>query len=466
MTYYSALKSLIVDEVLAEIPIVWPFVDIAVLNGAAGNGTTDDAAALQAALNTGKLVYIAPTKTYAFGSQLTIPDNGGFIGGGTLRMLTGTGKFDFADYTGTTTGKAGIFIDGKTNVTVQAKIEMQSNAAIRTCNAIWVQSSTNVRLDVEITGFKECQFGLIEWNTNTGGSVKAYIHDIYTNSNTLPSLQITGLSVDNNRVGGVNSRGLFFDVNAKNIYQGAASLTAHGTQTDAVNLQGSNETGASNRGYGGHVGRVVAENVYEPLDVFSDGNIVEVVARNCYFGVKLFHGASYNVINATVDRFQKAGVVIGGANGVQGTSHNRVTLTATGGGDIGTASDVTAALIDGAGMGAHYNVIDVTAYSDTGNLDYIAAIAGGDNNSITWNGTGAAQDPARIYNGSGNRADAVRPTPITVAKLTANFPAANVGAGARHFVSDANATTFNSVVAGGGSNIVPVRCDGTNWRIG
>ena len=34
------------------------------------------------------------------------------------------------------------------------------------------------------------------------------------------------------------------------------------------------------------------------------------------------------------------------------------------------------------------------------------------------------------------------------------------------FVSDATATTFASIVAGGGANKVPVYCDGTNWRIG
>jgi hypothetical protein len=38
--------------------------------------------------------------------------------------------------------------------------------------------------------------------------------------------------------------------------------------------------------------------------------------------------------------------------------------------------------------------------------------------------------------------------------------------GARGFVTNANATTFASVVAGGGSNKVPVYFDGTNWRIG
>lgn len=44
--------------------------------------------------------------------------------------------------------------------------------------------------------------------------------------------------------------------------------------------------------------------------------------------------------------------------------------------------------------------------------------------------------------------------------------AATAGAGARAFVSDATATTFASVVVGGGANGVPVYSDGSNWRIG
>jgi hypothetical protein len=36
----------------------------------------------------------------------------------------------------------------------------------------------------------------------------------------------------------------------------------------------------------------------------------------------------------------------------------------------------------------------------------------------------------------------------------------------RAFVNDASATTFHSIVAGGGANYVPVFYDGTNWRIG
>jgi hypothetical protein len=54
-------------------------------------------------------------------------------------------------------------------------------------------------------------------------------------------------------------------------------------------------------------------------------------------------------------------------------------------------------------------------------------------------------------------------TPVTVSGL----PTCNSGArGAHAFVTDANATTFNTTVAGGGSNNLPVFCDGTNWKIG
>lgn len=38
--------------------------------------------------------------------------------------------------------------------------------------------------------------------------------------------------------------------------------------------------------------------------------------------------------------------------------------------------------------------------------------------------------------------------------------------GLRYTVTDANATTFMNTVAAGGANIVPVMCDGTNWKIG
>lgn len=57
----------------------------------------------------------------------------------------------------------------------------------------------------------------------------------------------------------------------------------------------------------------------------------------------------------------------------------------------------------------------------------------------------------------------VKSTVFTVAGLPG---AASVGLGARAFVSDAQATTFNAVVAGGGVGKVPVFSDGSVWRVG
>lgn len=53
--------------------------------------------------------------------------------------------------------------------------------------------------------------------------------------------------------------------------------------------------------------------------------------------------------------------------------------------------------------------------------------------------------------------------PVLVSALPS---ASDANSPRRMFVSDATATTFHSVVAGGGANLVPVWRDGTNWRIG
>jgi hypothetical protein len=62
--------------------------------------------------------------------------------------------------------------------------------------------------------------------------------------------------------------------------------------------------------------------------------------------------------------------------------------------------------------------------------------------------------------GDGSTVTTISTTPITVAGLPAGV------AGMRAFVTDATTTTFNAIVAGGGTNAVPVFSDGTNWKIG
>lgn len=55
---------------------------------------------------------------------------------------------------------------------------------------------------------------------------------------------------------------------------------------------------------------------------------------------------------------------------------------------------------------------------------------------------------------------ALAPSTYTVATLPAGY------LNRCEFVSDSNSTTLGAIVAGGGSNRVPVNYDGTNWRIG
>lgn len=50
--------------------------------------------------------------------------------------------------------------------------------------------------------------------------------------------------------------------------------------------------------------------------------------------------------------------------------------------------------------------------------------------------------------------------------VVADLPASDLNIGTRGVVTDATATTFASIVAGSGSNIVPVYSTGEDWRIG
>ena len=91
----------------------------------------------------------------------------------------------------------------------------------------------------------------------------------------------------------------------------------------------------------------------------------------------------------------------------------------------------------------------------------------------TWNSldTGIARNAAGVIEVNNGTAGTYRDLKVRQAQTTAvavaSLQACNAGAkGTRSFVTDANATTFLSTVAGGGANNVPVVCNGTNWVIG
>jgi hypothetical protein len=72
-----------------------------------------------------------------------------------------------------------------------------------------------------------------------------------------------------------------------------------------------------------------------------------------------------------------------------------------------------------------------------------------------------------FLNGTVETGPVIASGPVVMASYTVGtLPSAATYVRGRVYVTDANATTFNSVVAGGGSNKVPVFSEGTNWRIG
>lgn len=82
--------------------------------------------------------------------------------------------------------------------------------------------------------------------------------------------------------------------------------------------------------------------------------------------------------------------------------------------------------------------------------------------STTWSSNVCYTKPENAGTGSARLY-----VPVTGATTVASLPSASTaGAGARAFVTDANATTFLSTVAGGGANKVPVVSDGSVWLIG
>lgn len=126
--------------------------------------------------------------------------------------------------------------------------------------------------------------------------------------------------------------------------------------------------------------------------------------------------------------------------------------------DVGFSAGAFRISAENAGTGAARSLTFGTANTDRWQIGGATGhfVASTDNTYDI--GASGANRPRRIY-----AAGFVVTQSTTVAGLTA---AATAGAGARSFVTDATATTFLSVVAGGGANKVPVVSDGTNWLIG
>lgn len=179
----------------------------------------------------------------------------------------------------------------------------------------------------------------------------------------------------------------------------------------------------------------------------------------------------FSTNNAEVMRFSA-----GGNMGV-GTTNPTARLSISGGA-LPSASSLGLSYSLAAGRLASGNTSNTTgvvnAFEDTSVVEISAGTTNTLVSGVVSSAGSAAVDPntVKIFTNSTERmriaSGGAATFTGTIKGLTdtvANLPAAGT-AGRRAFVTDANATTFASIVAGGGANGVPVYDDGTNWRIG
>lgn len=241
--------------------------------------------------------------------------------------------------------------------------------------------------------------------------------------NISPTLSPSGASVNNLR--GVTS--------TVTLASSSANIT------NAFSAQFSITTSAS---FSGNITNAYGNNVLSPVlsgsgTVF---NYTSYQADNIAANNGITSGSAIN------RAFRSSGISAGAAGG---TINNRTAefTVPSGGASSGTANNRGIYVTGNGGTSTGGTVSNFAIYSDS-TAD--SALAG----KLS---VGKTTAPTVSLDVDGR----VKTKVYTVATL----PAAGTQ-GARAFVSDANATTFAAVVAGGGANPVPVYDDGTNWRIG
>lgn len=155
------------------------------------------------------------------------------------------------------------------------------------------------------------------------------------------------------------------------------------------------------------------------------------------------------------------GVTVGGSSAAAGTFSALTSLSSVVG--VSLTMNIGGGIVPG--VGNHYTTVttpttnaEAMSFGDT--TDPQAYFS---NDGIIFRTRNAATTYATLGNATAVFNGYVQTGTTTVGSL----PTCNSGTkGARHFVTDANATTFNSTAAGGGANNVPVTCNGTNWVIG
>jgi hypothetical protein len=273
--------------------------------GAKGDGVADDTRALQQALSKRAPVWLAPGRTFRFSRRLELGPGSGLVSDGTatLLMSAAAGAFDNREAQRNDRGAysergAGMRVTGD-NVTISDLFLVKEYVDGQYVIGIDVVGASNVLIRrVRLRGFSTAPGIITIRSSNSVEVVSSLINNSCTKFNEVPpdvaSYQITGISVDDSRVGGRGSTGVMIRNNViADIHM--VPVTPRGNQSDGINFAGSG-TGS---------GSVIADNdiqgMDEGIDLFGAG--IEVRGNRIAatgLGVKLIHGARDIVVSDNV----------------------------------------------------------------------------------------------------------------------------------------------------------------------
>ncbi len=187
--------------------------------------------------------------------------------------------------------------------------------------------------------------------------------------------------------------------------------------------------------------------------ITSDSNALTITQTWNSSGVSFSGGLKINVTDTSsastslLAAFQVGGTTLLSITKGGGINHSSYLGINGGGGVVFQSGGTNRAQID--------NVVNFGV--GTGRFSFGSGVGGTDVGFIRH-----AAGVVKVVDGSTGAGVLGLPT-FTVSGLPS---AATAGAGARTSVSDSSVTTFGTTVSGGGSTVVPVYSDGTNWKVG
>ena len=305
---------------LRDIPSVEDF-------GAVGDGVANDTAALQAALNTGKVVAMRDGATYLINVGLSHVTGAGFVcdGRATIKAKTGAGGFNI---TSAATPREGTdrnmlvcaLTDGITLLGVHFTLDGVAEVVLHGIRLLGGMATEGYDIDVSFSNFDVGSMVAIG-GTGAGKKrnirVRSAVDSGITQGNTrfTAGAQTTVVEIDNDKPSSAPAIGGNIQIDViKNILYTGAALASFGQETDGVNIicQGANSTSNWNIVIG------KCNGIGEPIDIQGWRNSVRIgTIENAYNdAIKLIHGARDNYVEVgTISYSGRSAVSLHGSGG-------------------------------------------------------------------------------------------------------------------------------------------------------